>query len=242
MCQYWIVKGRTAVKKVIRACLTCSRHAARVPTQLMGELPKATLLATMVNGISHYSSVPSKVVATAGSPGVGRSCANKEWAHSVSQVAAHLYPAPWGPFANSAKMGGMFGIQRNADPENVFLCASSRQHEFASSRQLAAARAVPQPSSSTEPGSPHSSLATRRSLPLHRTTRRPTAPCCTERKFSLQATTEREQQHMYAQRHEETSIKLTLSPHEILSFLNLQSTIHTSVIIKVFYRLSLVTF
>ena len=39
--QYWIVKGRSAVKKVIRACLTCSRHAARVPTQLMGELPKA---------------------------------------------------------------------------------------------------------------------------------------------------------------------------------------------------------
>ena len=39
--QYWIVKGRSAVKKVIRACLACSRHAARVPTQLMGELPKA---------------------------------------------------------------------------------------------------------------------------------------------------------------------------------------------------------
>ena len=39
--QYWIVKGRSAVKKVIRACLTCLRHAARVPTQLMGELPKA---------------------------------------------------------------------------------------------------------------------------------------------------------------------------------------------------------
>ena len=36
--QYWIVKGRSAVKKIIRACLACSRHAARVPTQLMGEL------------------------------------------------------------------------------------------------------------------------------------------------------------------------------------------------------------
>ena len=32
--QYWIVKGRSAVKKVIRLCITCSRHAARVPTQL----------------------------------------------------------------------------------------------------------------------------------------------------------------------------------------------------------------
>ena len=39
--QYWIVKGRSAVKKVIRACLICSRHAARDPTQLMGELSKA---------------------------------------------------------------------------------------------------------------------------------------------------------------------------------------------------------
>ena len=37
------MKGRSAVKKVIRACLTCSRHAARVPTQLMGELPKARM-------------------------------------------------------------------------------------------------------------------------------------------------------------------------------------------------------
>ena len=36
--QYWIVKGRSAVKKVIRVCLTCSRHAARAPTQLIGEL------------------------------------------------------------------------------------------------------------------------------------------------------------------------------------------------------------
>ena len=39
--QYWIVKGRAAVKKVIRSCIVCTRHAARVPTQLMGELPKA---------------------------------------------------------------------------------------------------------------------------------------------------------------------------------------------------------
>ena len=39
--QYWIEKGGSAVKKIIRACLTCSRHAVRVPTQLMGELPKA---------------------------------------------------------------------------------------------------------------------------------------------------------------------------------------------------------
>ena len=35
------MKGRSAVKKVIRACLTCSRHAARAPTQLMGTLPQA---------------------------------------------------------------------------------------------------------------------------------------------------------------------------------------------------------
>ena len=39
--QYWIVKGGSAVKKVIRACTTCSRYAARVPSQLMGELPKS---------------------------------------------------------------------------------------------------------------------------------------------------------------------------------------------------------
>ena len=39
--QYWIVKGRFAVKKIIRDCPACSRHAARVPTQLMGELPQA---------------------------------------------------------------------------------------------------------------------------------------------------------------------------------------------------------
>ena len=68
-------------------------------------------------------------------------------------------------------------------------------------RQLAAARAARararqpepsqaalQPSSSTEPGSPHSSLTTRRSPFLHRTTRRPTAPRCAERKFSSRAT------------------------------------------------------
>ena len=39
--QYWIVKGRAAVKKAIRSCIVCTRHAARVPTQLMGDLPKA---------------------------------------------------------------------------------------------------------------------------------------------------------------------------------------------------------
>ena len=39
--QYWIVKRRAEVKRVIRACITCTRHAARVPIQLMGELPKA---------------------------------------------------------------------------------------------------------------------------------------------------------------------------------------------------------
>ena len=39
--QYWKVKGRSAVKRVIRACTTCSRYAARVPSQLMGELPKS---------------------------------------------------------------------------------------------------------------------------------------------------------------------------------------------------------
>ena len=26
--QYWIVKGRAEVKRVIRACITCTRHAA----------------------------------------------------------------------------------------------------------------------------------------------------------------------------------------------------------------------
>ena len=39
--QYWIVKDRSEVKRIIRECTTCSRHAARVPTQLMGDLPKA---------------------------------------------------------------------------------------------------------------------------------------------------------------------------------------------------------
>ena len=38
--QYWIMKGLAEVKKSIRACTTCSRHAARVSNQLMGELPK----------------------------------------------------------------------------------------------------------------------------------------------------------------------------------------------------------
>ena len=27
--QYWIVKGRAEVKRVIRACITCTRHAAQ---------------------------------------------------------------------------------------------------------------------------------------------------------------------------------------------------------------------
>ena len=35
--QYWIVKGRAEVKKSIRACTTCSRHAARVPNQLIAK-------------------------------------------------------------------------------------------------------------------------------------------------------------------------------------------------------------
>ena len=39
--QFWIVRGRSAVKKVIRTCITCTHHAARVPSQLMGEFPKA---------------------------------------------------------------------------------------------------------------------------------------------------------------------------------------------------------
>ena len=38
--QYWIAKGRSEVKRNIRACTTCSRHAAWVPGQLMGDLPK----------------------------------------------------------------------------------------------------------------------------------------------------------------------------------------------------------
>ena len=35
------MKGRAKVKTIIRACTTCSPHAVRVPTQQMGELPKA---------------------------------------------------------------------------------------------------------------------------------------------------------------------------------------------------------
>ena len=42
----------------------------------------------MVIGVSHCSSGPSKVEATAGFRGDGRSRAHKEWAHSASQVAA----------------------------------------------------------------------------------------------------------------------------------------------------------
>ena len=35
------MRGRSAVKKVIRTCITCTRQAARVPSQLMDELLKA---------------------------------------------------------------------------------------------------------------------------------------------------------------------------------------------------------
>ena len=39
--QYWIIRGRLEVKKVIRACATCTRYLARISCQLMGSLPQA---------------------------------------------------------------------------------------------------------------------------------------------------------------------------------------------------------
>jgi len=38
--EYWIIGGRSLVKKHIRRCVICTRQAARLPTQLMGNLPE----------------------------------------------------------------------------------------------------------------------------------------------------------------------------------------------------------
>ena len=68
--QYWIVKGRSAVKKVIRACLTCcSRHAARVPTQLMGELPKTRVRPSLTferAGVDYVAPINVRLTKTRG--------------------------------------------------------------------------------------------------------------------------------------------------------------------------------
>lgn len=38
--QFWIVRGKIAVKKFIRSCIKCNRYQASKPYQLMGDLPR----------------------------------------------------------------------------------------------------------------------------------------------------------------------------------------------------------
>lgn len=46
--EYWIPKGKNAVKHIILNCVTCARHKAKLTTQLMGQLPAARVNATRV--------------------------------------------------------------------------------------------------------------------------------------------------------------------------------------------------
>ncbi|XP_046841790.1 uncharacterized protein LOC124435902 [Xenia sp. Carnegie-2017] len=39
--EFWIIKGRTAVRRVVRSCLACQRRKARLGEQLMSDLPKS---------------------------------------------------------------------------------------------------------------------------------------------------------------------------------------------------------
>ena len=67
--QYWIVKGRSAAKKVMRACLTYSRHAAVAPTQLMGELPQARVRPSSPfepSGIDYTGPINNRLTKTRG--------------------------------------------------------------------------------------------------------------------------------------------------------------------------------
>ena len=118
----------------------------------------------------------------------------------------------------------LFEIQRNADPESVFLSASSRQLEPRPNR----ARARNQHGARPTHHSPRAAL--RHSIVQHDGRRRPAA--LSRSSVHARRQRERESNNTCTPRGTtETSIKLTLSPHEILSFLNLQSTIHISVII-----------
>ncbi|XP_011883920.1 PREDICTED: uncharacterized protein LOC105571060 [Vollenhovia emeryi] len=44
--EFWILRGRTLVKAVIHRCVTCVRENARVPQQLMGDLPSVRVRPT----------------------------------------------------------------------------------------------------------------------------------------------------------------------------------------------------
>ncbi|XP_046863163.1 uncharacterized protein LOC124456899 [Xenia sp. Carnegie-2017] len=39
--EFWIIKGRTAVRRVVRSCLACQRRKARLGEQLMSDLPES---------------------------------------------------------------------------------------------------------------------------------------------------------------------------------------------------------
>ena len=41
--EYWIVKGRTAVRRVIRSCVMCQRRKAKLGEQFMASLPQTRL-------------------------------------------------------------------------------------------------------------------------------------------------------------------------------------------------------
>ncbi|CAB4028223.1 Hypothetical predicted protein, partial [Paramuricea clavata] len=41
--EFWIVKGRTAVRRVVRSCISCQRRKARLGEQFMANLPKIRL-------------------------------------------------------------------------------------------------------------------------------------------------------------------------------------------------------
>lgn len=38
---YWVLRGRTTVRRILFACVTCTREKAIVPTELMGNLPES---------------------------------------------------------------------------------------------------------------------------------------------------------------------------------------------------------
>lgn len=41
--EFWIVKGRTAVRRVVRSCINCQRRKARLGEQFMANLPQSRL-------------------------------------------------------------------------------------------------------------------------------------------------------------------------------------------------------
>jgi hypothetical protein len=42
--EFWIVKGRTAVRRVVRSCISCQRGKARLGEQFMANLPQSRLM------------------------------------------------------------------------------------------------------------------------------------------------------------------------------------------------------